>query len=74
VRTIGDGDLDDIPPGILPLCQLVGKPVIQHQVLQVWVTLVCVLDVIQEASTDDAATLQVTSNKITSSDMAVKSK
>ena len=57
--TVGDAKLDNIPPGIIPLNQLVSKPVVQDQVLQVRVTLVCILDVIKEPSTDDAATLQV---------------
>lgn len=44
--TICDGNLDNIPPGILPLSQLVSEPVIQDQVLQVRVALVSVLDII----------------------------
>ena len=56
--TVGDAKLDDVPPGIIPLHQLVSKPVIQDQVFQVWVALVCIFDVIKEASTNDAASLQ----------------
>lgn len=58
-----DGHLDDLPPGLLPLSHLLAKVGVHQQVVQVQVALIGLLDIVQEACPNDAATLQHASHQ-----------
>ena len=54
----GYGHLDDLPPCLLPLSHLLTKVGVHQQVVQVQIALISLLDVIQEACPNNAATLR----------------
>ncbi len=56
-RTGVDGLLDDAAPRVLVVRQLLGEVLVHEQVLQRRVTLVRLLDLVQEVGADDAAAL-----------------